>query len=108
MMDSSAWMWTGVALAVAAAWPAARQRLALSRAKHRSLAGHSRMAKRVASWLPGYDYDSDRFFTSDGAPSDVVERRRKGLNDLAAHYRTHFARSAALTAEAKELSLIHI
>ena len=31
--------------------------LALSRAKHPSLTGHSRMAKRVAGWLPGYAYD---------------------------------------------------
>ncbi len=102
MMDSSVWMWTGAALAVAAAWPAARQRLALSRAKHRSLGGHSRMAKRVASWLPGYDYDDERFFSSDGAPAALVARRRQALDELAAHYRTRFARSAALTAEARD------
>ena len=41
------------------AWlaPKAWRRLQLSRAKHRSLAGHSRMAKRLATWLPGYAYD---------------------------------------------------
>jgi glutamate-1-semialdehyde 2,1-aminomutase len=40
----------------------ARRRLQLSLAKHRSLAGHSRMAKRVAGLLPGFSYAEDRFF----------------------------------------------
>ncbi len=46
------------------AWlaPKAWRRLQLSRAKHRSLAGHSRMAKRLATWLPGYAYDEQHFF----------------------------------------------
>ena len=30
------------------------QRLGLSMAKHPSLAGHLRMAKRFAKWVPGY------------------------------------------------------
>ena len=30
-------------------------RLQLSRAKHRSLAGHSRLSRRLACWLPFYD-----------------------------------------------------
>ncbi|MFZ4759553.1 MAG: glutamate-1-semialdehyde 2,1-aminomutase, partial [Burkholderiaceae bacterium] len=50
-------------------FPRAKRRLELSRAKHRSLAGHSRMAKRVASLIPGYAYDEARFFGSDGAPA---------------------------------------
>ncbi len=37
--------------------PKVRRRLQLSRAKHRSLAGHSRMAKRIAGLIPGYAYD---------------------------------------------------
>jgi len=42
--------------------PAAYRRLLLSRAKHRSLTGHSRMAQRVARLLPGYQLDEQRFF----------------------------------------------
>lgn len=62
-------VFSALALATAAlAWPAARQRLELSKAKHPSLTGHSRMAKRVARLLPGYAYDEARFFGSDGAP----------------------------------------
>ena len=44
------------ALALGAlAWtlPRAKRRLELSRAKHRSLAGHARIAKRIAGWIPG-------------------------------------------------------
>jgi glutamate-1-semialdehyde 2,1-aminomutase len=59
------------------------RRLQLSRAKHRSLAGHSRMAKRVASLLPGFSYDEARFFSADNAPAGVVARRRTGFRQLA-------------------------
>ena len=59
--------------------PAARRRLQLSRAKHRSLAGHSRMAKRLARWVPGYAYDEAQFFEADGAPDDVGAQRRGEL-----------------------------
>lgn len=48
---------SALALGVLALLPAAKRRLELSRAKHRSLAGHSRMAKRLARWVPGYAYD---------------------------------------------------
>jgi len=52
---------------LAAAFPRLKRRLELSRAKHRSLTGHSRMAKRVARLIPYYEYDEDRFFAADGA-----------------------------------------
>jgi glutamate-1-semialdehyde 2,1-aminomutase len=91
-----------LAVLTAVAAPFARRRLALSRAKHRSLAGHSRMAKRVAALVPGDAYDEDRFFATDGAPTEVVASRRAGLERLAALYRERFARSIALTAEAAE------
>ena len=62
----------------ALAWlmPKAVRRLELSRAKHRSLAGHARMAKRVAGLLPGYAYNETQFFSVDGASAAVVQRRR--------------------------------
>ena len=41
-------------------------------AKHPSLTGHVRLAKRVTGWLPGYAYDEQQFFASDGAAPDVV------------------------------------
>ena len=82
--------------------PRARQRLQLSQAKHRSLAGHSRMAKRLASWVPGYAYDEARFFDSDGAPREVVTRRRAAFKALSALYAERFARSVAMTRLARE------
>ncbi len=86
------------------AWtlPRAKRRLELSQAKHRSLAGHSRMAKRIAALIPGYAYDEERFFDSDAAPVDVVARRRKGFAELAALYTTRYAQSAEMTANARE------
>jgi len=91
----------GVA-AVAAAFPRLKRRLELSRAKHPSLTGHSRMAKRVARLIPYYEYDEARFFNADGAPDDVVALRRQGFANLAELFRTRFARSAALAGEAAE------
>jgi glutamate-1-semialdehyde 2,1-aminomutase len=82
--------------------PALRTRLELSKAKHPSLTGHSRMARRVAGLIPYYAYDEARFFRSDGAPDEIAARRRVGFARLADLYRERYARTAALTAEARE------
>ncbi|WP_299067705.1 aminotransferase class III-fold pyridoxal phosphate-dependent enzyme [Accumulibacter sp.] len=82
--------------------PRVKRRLDLSRAKHRSLVGHSRMAKRVARLIPYYEYDEAGFFSSDGAPEELAQRRRDGFAALAALYRQRFARTAALASEAAE------
>lgn len=87
---------------LALALPSARQRLELSRAKHRSLTGHSRMAQRVAAWLPGYAYDEARFFAADGAPPEVIERRQRGFRRLAEVFATRFAHGGALTQQLRE------
>ena len=88
--------------ALAAAFPLARQRIELSLAKHPSLTGHSRMAKRVASLLPGYAYDEARFFSSDGAPAEVQARRRAGFARLAGELAARHPKSVALTRQARE------
>lgn len=95
---------SALALAVAGvvAGPKAQRRLALSRAKHRSLAGHSRWAKRIAGWLPGYAYDEATFFASDGAPAAVAAQRRAALVRLAALYRERYPRTLAMSAQAAE------
>ena len=79
-----------------------KRRLELSKAKHRSLAGHARLSRRVAGLLPFYDYDEDQFFCSDGAPAEIVSRRREGFMRLAALYETRFAETIRLTAEVVE------
>jgi glutamate-1-semialdehyde 2,1-aminomutase len=78
------------------------RRLELSRAKHRSLAGHSRMARRLAALVPFYEYDEARFFCADGAPPEVAQCRRTGFEQLSALYKTRFAESVRRTAEAAE------
>jgi glutamate-1-semialdehyde 2,1-aminomutase len=77
------------------AWllPKAKRRLELSRAKHRSLAGHARMAKRVAALIPGYAYDEAGFFGSDGAPGEVQVQRRAGFSLLASQFKALYARA---------------
>jgi glutamate-1-semialdehyde 2,1-aminomutase len=77
-----------------------RRRYELSKAKHRSLAGHSRMARRLAALLPFYEYDEARFFCSDGAPAGVAQSRRAGFARLSALYKTRFAETIRRTQEA--------
>src|SRR5215475_12272911 len=79
-----------------------RRRLELSKAKHRTLTGHARMARRVASLVPFYDYDERRFFCSDDAPEEVVARRRAGFKRLSALYDTRFAETIRRTAEVSD------
>ncbi len=76
----------------------AKQRIELSRAKHRSLAGHARMARRIASLIPYYEYDEHQFFRSDNPPENIAHRRQSGFQRLASLYRERFPRSSALTA----------
>jgi len=85
------------ACALAVLYPALRARLQLSRAKHRSLAGHSRMARRFASVVPYYEYDAERFFRADAAPDDVAAARRDGFMRLAAVFTERFRETADLT-----------
>ena len=80
----------------------AKARLELSLAKHPSLAGHSRMARRVASLIPHYKYDEEAFFCSDDAAEEVAQRRRAGFMRLSKLYRERFPKTAQLTADARE------
>jgi glutamate-1-semialdehyde 2,1-aminomutase len=87
------------AAALATSLVTLRRRLELSKAKHRTLTGHARMARRMASLVPFYDYEESRFFCSDDAPEEIVSRRRAGFKRLAALYDTRFAETIRLTAE---------
>ena len=72
-------------------------RLQLSLAKHRSLTGHSRMARRFASLVPFYEYDESHFFRADGAPEGVAAARHAGFMRLAAVFAERFKKTAELT-----------
>src|SRR5262245_48028695 len=77
----------------------AKTRLELSKAKHPSLRGHSKMSRRVAALVPFYEYDEDTLFRSDDAPAEIASRRREGFMRLAALYHERFAQTARQTAE---------
>ncbi len=76
----------------------ARQRIELSLAKHRSVAGHARMARRIASLVPYYEYDERQFFRSDNPPENIAVRRQAGFQRLTSLYRERFPQSSAMTA----------
>jgi glutamate-1-semialdehyde 2,1-aminomutase len=73
-----------------------RARLLLSRAKHKSLQGHPRIALKLARWVPGYSYSEKMFFASDSAPADIAERRREGFRRLADFFRQRSPKTVAL------------
>jgi len=89
-------------MATAAAYPKLRARLALSRAKHGSLTGHSKMSRRVARLIPFYEFDINDFFRSDGAPAEVATQRQDAFFRLAQLYRERFARSREMTLQASD------
>ena len=92
------------AASVAALYAAARlkSRLQLSLAKHRSLAGLPRMARRIAALLPGYSYSEQDAFGIDGAPLAVAAQRRMAFAQLSARYRERFAKSLQQTRDVEE------
>ena len=76
-----------------------KTRLELSRAKHPSLAGHSRWSRRFAALVPFYEFDETKFFRADNAPDSVSEQRRNGFKRLAALYGERFPKTAQQTGE---------
>ena len=92
--------WIGLGL-LAALSPKIYQRLQLSRAKHRSLAGHSKMAKGLARLLPGYSLDETRFFNCDGAPDAVATQRQNAFAVLGQQLQARHAKTLAMTQQAR-------
>jgi glutamate-1-semialdehyde 2,1-aminomutase len=95
---------TNVLIAVGAATLAValrplRLRIQLSRAKHRSLAGHARIGRVFARLLPYYEYDEAQFFCADDAPPAIADQRRTAFGRLSALYAQRFARTHKLTQE---------
>ena len=90
----------GAVAATAAVAPKVKARIELSRAKHRSLAGHSKMSRRMARLIPSYEFEIDDFFRADGAPQEIATRRQDGFFRLAAVFAERFAKGRELTKEA--------
>jgi len=90
------------AAALAASLPKFTSRLRLSQAKHPSLSGHARIARRIAALVPFYEYGEARFFCCDDAPEEIAARRRAAFMRLAELYRTRFAETVQHSAEAAD------
>jgi len=80
-------------------FPKVKARLALSRAKHRSLTGHSKMSRRVARLIPFYEFSVEDFFSADGAPEAVAAQRKDAFFALARLYEARYAKGRQMTAE---------
>jgi len=60
------------------------------------------MSRRIAAQIPAVGYDEVHFFGCDGAPDDIVARRRAGFEALAKRFTAKFPKTRALTAEARQ------
>lgn len=80
----------------------AKARIELSLAKHRSLAGHPRMARRVAALLPSYSYSDEQVFGVDAAPPDIVAKRRSAFSALVERCQARYPKSLQASAEAAQ------
>jgi len=80
-----------------------KQRLELSFAKHPSLGGHLRMAKRVAKMIPGYHYGAGHWFSVDGAPDHVAQQRSTALEKLGQTLRSRSTQTLAATEQTKPM-----
>jgi glutamate-1-semialdehyde 2,1-aminomutase len=101
-MSASLALYTLGAAATAAALPALRRRIELSRAKHRSLAGHSRLSRRVARLVPFYEFDDNGYFAADGAPIAIERQRQLAFTRLSLLFGERFPQTRALTQQAAE------
>jgi glutamate-1-semialdehyde 2,1-aminomutase len=79
----------------------AQLRVQLSRAKHPSLAGHTRLARIVAGLIPYYEYDDRRYFRADDAPDPIEARRRTAFQSLAAVFAQRYANTINQTREVR-------
>jgi glutamate-1-semialdehyde 2,1-aminomutase len=89
-------------IGTAAIFPKVRARLALSRAKHRSLTGHAKMSRLVARLIPFYEFDDGEFFRSDGAPAAVAAQRQDAFFALGRLYEERYPKGRQMTSQASE------
>lgn len=79
-----------------------RRRWQLFRAKHPSLRGHNRWARRIAALMPYYEFQETEFFSSDGAPEATATQRRGSFEQLGATLRARWPVASKLSSELQE------
>lgn len=98
-MDTDLLLYFAAFVAVLVVLKKIHTRLQLSKAKHPSLRGHSKMSKRVAKLIPFYEYDKTQFFKSDGAPNAIARQRCSGFESLASKFKEKAPQSAEIMEE---------
>ena len=68
----------------------------------RALAPTPLVSRRLARWVRAFDYTGDAFFHADGADAPTVDRRRRGLDRLAAACRDPFGQSRAWSGQVRD------
>jgi len=72
-------------------------RLRLSKAKHPSLTGHSKMLRRVSKLIPYYEINEAQFFNSDGAPDIISRQRQDGFTGLVKYFKENSPKTLELS-----------
>ncbi len=99
---SGALLWIAAGLVTLVLGRLLHERFLLSRAKHPSLLGHARLAKRLARLIPASGFSGDAFYSSDGAPDAVGSRRRDGFERLSQLLTSRAPKTLAVTAQLEQ------
>lgn len=78
-----------------------RTRLQLSFAKHPSLAGHSKMSRRISKLIPTYHISDKDFFSTDNAPLNIQHQRQSGFNKLKEYFNQSMPETIQLSSQLK-------
>ena len=70
-----------------------KARLGLSLAKHRSLAGHPRIAKTISAFLPNYVYDEKQVFRLDNASKEIGAIRQKSFGKILEIFQSRYPKT---------------
>jgi glutamate-1-semialdehyde 2,1-aminomutase len=92
-------LYTSGGLILLAALKKVKNRTELSLAKHGSLAGHPRNARRFAGMLPSYSYEEEYAFRVDGAPEEIVTTRKAAFDALVNQLQTRSPKSLQETSD---------
>ena len=68
----------------------------------RAMAWVPTMSRRLSSWVSAHHYTTDTFFTADGAPPDILNRRMRALDRLSDSLGERFRRSARWANDIRE------
>ncbi len=68
-------------------------------AKHPSLAGHSKMSRRISKLIPSYSIPEKSFFSADNAPVEIQNKRRLGFEKLSNYFSDSMPKTLELSSQ---------